>query len=129
MSSHPKEDAAERSEPEALSGLATSTCSPLLVPADKVFQWGQPCPYCGGKITAQCEGWVEEDDGTWSADMIHMDCSSEPDIDSDEWDQWCADHGDGDYCDAWHRLSERILAVMRRKFRFIMENTKADSPR
>lgn len=35
MSSHPEKDAAERSEPTALSGLATSTCSLL------------PCPFCG----------------------------------------------------------------------------------
>ena len=38
MSSHPKKDAAERSEPEALSGLATSTCSlPEVVQTAFVF--------------------------------------------------------------------------------------------
>lgn len=92
-----------------------------LVTPDKVFRMKNPCPYCGGKISFKATGWVQEDDG-WAADMGDVYCDSEPDIDSDEWDDWCSLHGDHDFREAWHRRHDAILAYLKRNVRFQMDD-------
>lgn len=63
MSSHTAKDSAERSEPTALSGLATSTCSPPAI----------LCPECHGfggddenDVCENCEGFGEIEDPKFS---------------------------------------------------------------
>lgn len=91
-------------------------------PTDHLFRMKNPCPYCGGKITFRATGWVQEEDGTWSADMGDLECSTEPDIDSDEWWDWHHSHGSHDYGDAWHRRQEAVIAALRKRVRFQMDD-------
>ena len=90
-------------------------------PSDHVFSLKTPCPYCGGRITFRATGWVQEDDGSWSAESGDMECSSEPDIATAEWHNWVAVHGDNDFGDAWHRLHDGIIAVLHDKVRFKLD--------
>lgn len=56
------------------------------------------CPYCDTKLTASFTGWSEADDGSgWIADEVTLDCETEPDMDSDEWEDWWASHSDMPY--------------------------------
>lgn len=60
------------------------------VPADIAV-----CPYCEARLTAQAQGWTETEPGSgvWAVDLLDMDCDSEPDIDSQAWDDWFEHHG------------------------------------
>lgn len=85
---------------------------------DQIFHIKPPCPYCGGKLTCTTSAWEQESDGQWVATEIQMDCHNEPDIDSDGWWEWCHNHGEDDYAEAWHLLIERLLRQMKQRFRF-----------
>lgn len=56
------------------------------------------CPYCGGKLVAQCEHWSQTDDGSWLAVHLELDCESEPELDDNDdaslerFDEWLAEH-------------------------------------
>jgi len=116
----------DRPPGDSLDGIVR----PLLDrPADHTFRMKKPCPYCGGKITFRATGWVQEDDGTWAADMGDMECSNEPGIDSDEWDEWNAEHGAHDYNDAWRRHYEGIIAALHRRVRFPLADNRSNAER
>ena len=106
---------------------AAAAGSPLVeVPSDRVFKAKSPCPYCGGEIRCSANGWEQEEDGTWTASDLDIECSNEPPIDSKRWRDWDAEHGrHSDYGDAWYRLHEALVRGLKRRFRFKMEN--ADS--
>ena len=46
------------------------------------------CPYCGAALYIQFEQWGQQEDGSWVAENVHGSCVTEPDILSDEWQQW-----------------------------------------
>lgn len=68
-----------------------------LVSENKQFEFKGACRYCGGDVTAWCEGWEQDDAGNWKADTVATQCSTEPDIDSEEWEDWFASHSDLPY--------------------------------
>ncbi len=50
------------------------------------------CPYCNAQMFVLATGWTEEEEGKpWTVSSIETSCESEPDIDSDAWDEW-GDH-------------------------------------
>jgi len=80
------------------------------------------CPYCEGTLTVQFEGWTQNADGSWSADMIHTECDQEPaNINSDEWDGWLRQHSNMPYV---YQLpvDEKIKAWINRRFMFEIED-------
>lgn len=52
------------------------------------------CPYCDTKLTVQFTAWTQDaTDETWYADSgLEVDCETEPDIESDEFDEWLRQH-------------------------------------
>lgn len=65
-----------------------------LVESDTKFKFRKLCPYCKGNLTYRVTGWVQDDFGLWSADLIECDCSTMPDIegDSDVFNEWVRRH-------------------------------------
>jgi hypothetical protein len=57
------------------------------IPADVAV-----CPYCGAALVARFTAWTEEDDGTWAASEVTVDCVSEPAIDGGNWESWYWQH-------------------------------------
>lgn len=68
-----------------------------IVSDKKEFKFKCLCPYCGGDLTYRCDGWVEDDNGQWMVDSMTSECSTEPDIESDEWEDWFSNHSDMPY--------------------------------
>lgn len=80
------------------------------------------CPICDAPLSKiQARAWNQDADGTWFAAEIEVDCTTEPDIDSDEWEEWFAGHYQTPYID-WLPLEQQILLWMRREFRFEMKD-------
>jgi hypothetical protein len=76
------------------------------------------CPYCDTKLTAQFTGWTEADDGSgWMADEVDWDCESEPDFDSEEYDDWLDQHTEMPYV---YRLPicQKIEKWVNERYRF-----------
>lgn len=92
-----------------------------LIPDDHVFTAKRPCPYCGGEISCSANAWEESDDGYIATDL-DIQCSNEPDLDSEEWNEWDRLHGRCDYNEAWHQLHDRLVNAINRAFRFDMQN-------
>lgn len=70
-----------------------------LVPSGHRFEIPETiakCPYCNTKLYVEAHAWTEENDG-WVAESIEMICETEPDIDSEEWEDWERSHGDMPY--------------------------------
>jgi len=106
-------------------GLASAPCSAIrVVETGHVFRGVKPCPYCGGKLSFSTSEWQQEDDGSWVATEVQIECSNEPDIDSDEWWEWSHNHGDQDYNDAWYSLTGRVLRELRTRVRFNLPNVE-----
>lgn len=88
----------------------------------RVLDWSKdyplrsPCPYCGAKLTMSINATEQQDDGTWAVTDMDIQCASEPDIDEPggKWDNWSADHGQRDFCEAWHDLHERLVRNLKR---------------
>lgn len=79
------------------------------------------CPYCDGTLTVQFEGWTQNEDQSWSVDLIHTDCDQEPaNLGSDEWEGWIRQHSDMPYV---YQLpvDERIKAWINKRFKFDIE--------
>jgi len=86
-----------------------------------------PCPYCGKKLVAEVDEWTQEPDGSWTAQTLDITCTSEPDIDGDEWEGWWAGHSQ-DYCQGWHGIHDRLIAYLKRTTRFDMGDARATGP-
>lgn len=50
------------------------------------------CPYCHASLEFQATSWDEGGDGRWRVDSGDTTCTAEPDIDSDEWNDWWEHH-------------------------------------
>lgn len=85
------------------------------------------CPYCGDRLMAQCEQWGQDDDGTWVADGLHLDCVSEPDLDDDDeaslekWNDWLDQHTYMPYV-YWLPVDLKVTAWVNKHFRFKMDH-------
>ena len=62
--------------------------SVYFVAEDKEFKFKGLCPYCNGDLTYRCNGWEQDEHGLWMADTFDVECSTEPDMDSEEWEDW-----------------------------------------
>ncbi len=79
------------------------------------------CPYCGARVTAFFEGWSQNEDGAWSADIMHLDCEGEPaELESDAWEGWLQQHSDMPYV-YMLPVEERVRAWVNRHFVFEIE--------
>lgn len=76
------------------------------------------CPICGGALfitgVNACE---QEDNGDWIASEIDIDCENEPDIDSDEWEDWHRWHYSQPYTD-WLPIDRQILRAVQNRYYF-----------
>lgn len=80
------------------------------------------CPICGAQLAViESRAWNQDEDGTWFATEVDIECTTEPDIDADEWEDWHAGHYRTPYID-WLPLEQRILQWMRREFRFNLKD-------
>lgn len=116
----------ESQKPPAGPELGAVTGSPpAVVPSDRRFTTKDSCPYCGGEIACTAHAWEQDDDGSWYATDLDIECSNEPPIDSRKWDVWDYNHGHHDWNTAWHNLHESLVRGLKERFRFEMENAAA----
>ena len=81
------------------------------------FKHETKCPYCNKNLICSIDGMIEDDEGRWMADSILMDCETEPDIDSDEWEKWFDLHSD--MTDVYMLpVMERALSDINSNYRF-----------
>lgn len=74
------------------------------------------CPICGGALFIAAVNGAEVDDtGEWIATDIDIDCEKEPDIDSDEWENWHKWHYSMPYVD-WLPIHQHILRAVRKRY-------------
>lgn len=85
------------------------------------------CPKCDAPIAADIDEWKQQDDGTWTASMggIHINCTTEPDIDRKEWREWLDWHWSTPYID-WLPLEERMRRWVNDHYRFDMDKDLDD---
>jgi hypothetical protein len=90
------------------------------------------CPYCDGDVPlyAECESWHQRDDGTWEADGIRLECTSEPELEEgcdeateDAWQDWLDAHTVMPYV-YWLPVDRRVLSWINKNFRFDVEESK-----
>lgn len=93
----------------------------IFVPADKEFKFKGLCPYCKGDLTYQCNGWQMDENGLWMADTFDMSCSTSPDIDSKEWEDWINIHSYMPYVNQLP-VDERVKASINKRYRFSLKN-------
>lgn len=105
----------EADKPAFLVGAVIGGFS--IVPEDKEFKFKGLCPYCQGDLTYRCNGWEQDENGLWMADSFDMECSTEPDMESEEWEDWMDNHSDMPYV---HQLpvDERVKASINKRYRF-----------
>jgi len=81
------------------------------------------CPYCGGTLSASFTAWTQEDDGSWSAEEIDLECDTMPDLAEDNpssleaWDEWHARHSYMPYV-YWLPVTVAVLRWINRRYRF-----------
>lgn len=95
-----------------------------IVPARHCFEIPESlakCPYCEAKLYAHCNAWSQEEDGTWIAEEMEVDCDSEPDIDSGKWKAWFREHSDMPYVH-WLPVRNTIEAWINQNYRFNVED-------
>jgi hypothetical protein len=81
------------------------------------------CPICGARLYASCDSWVEEGDEEeviWKAESLNIDCETEPDIKSDEWEDWMAEHYSMPYVD-WLPVECHIVEWVNKHFEWMLE--------
>lgn len=80
------------------------------------------CPICGDKIyISEVSAWEQEDDGTWTAETVKIDCVTSPDYgtseDEDEMDSFLRSHWSMPYVD-WLPLEKVVTAWVNKRFRW-----------
>jgi len=80
------------------------------------------CPICGEKVVFEgTHCWERDDaDGTWYATEVSINCVTEPDIDSEDWEDWHNGHWNMPYVD-WLPLTQAVLVWLKRNYRFVIE--------
>lgn len=89
----------------------------FIVSEDKEFKFKNLCPYCKGNLTYRCNGWEQDDNGLWMADSFDMECSTEPDMESDEWEDWMQQHSEMPYVYQF-QVDEKVKDFINKKYRF-----------
>lgn len=76
----------------------------FLVSEDKEFKFKNLCPYCKGNLTYRCNGW-------------DIECSTKPDMESDDWEDWIHQHSEMPYV---YQLpvDEKVKDFINKKYRF-----------
>lgn len=93
----------------------------ILIPSDKTFKFKKLCPYCKGDLTYTCNGWEEDDYGDWISDgSFDVECSTMPDIESEEWDEWMEQHSDMPYVNQLP-VDNAVKRYINKKYRFLIE--------
>jgi hypothetical protein len=75
------------------------------------------CPYCDERLFCQPTAWEQDDDGSWYASESGLECWSEPDIDDEEWLDWCAEHTSMPYV-YWLPVDMKVIDWLKTKYRF-----------
>jgi hypothetical protein len=75
------------------------------------------CPICGAALVITLEACELDDDETWKASEIHVECTTEPDLDDAAWQSWHNGHYAMPYVD-WLPLNLALLAWLRHTYRF-----------
>jgi len=78
------------------------------------------CPICKAKLFVYCEHWEEHPDGAWIAASINMECETEPDIDSEDWNDWFSGHYSMPYVD-WLPVEQKLLVWINKNYRWHLE--------
>lgn len=93
----------------------------VLISADLPLTLPAPCPICGAKVhlTHVTEWGV--DDGR--IESIEMECETEPDIESDEWEEWFQRHYHMPYVD-WLPYHERAIRWLNKRYRYEWTTTE-----
>lgn len=76
------------------------------------------CPICKAEVVLHSIDQLEQlRRGMWIASEVAIGCVTEPDIESEEWEDWMAAHYSMPYVD-WLPLEVAILRWVRRRYRF-----------
>ncbi|MFQ6333224.1 DUF4031 domain-containing protein [Methylophilus sp. 3sh_L] len=76
------------------------------------------CPICGKPLLLNAgEGCEQDANGEWIATEIELLCTSEPEFNSPDWDDWYRWHYSMPYVD-WLPLEQRVLRAVRKKYFF-----------
>jgi hypothetical protein len=67
------------------------------------------CPICGRAVVIDdIDEWEEDDAGLLPSECgLHIECETEPDIDSPEWESWFREHWSTPYID-WLPVEHRV---------------------
>ena len=87
---------------------------PLPIPSDLAV-----CPICGGKlIIVDVDAWyLEEQTGLWIAETVYVECEHEPDIESDDWEDFDNGHYSMPYVD-WLPIIVKIEQWFQKHYRY-----------
>lgn len=91
-----------------------------LVSEEKKFTFKKLCPYCKANLTYVAEGWVQDDEGRWMADSLDVQCHNEPEIDSEEWEEWLTAHSDMPYVHQFP-VDKSALDWINERYRFKLD--------
>ena len=74
------------------------------------------CPVCGKEIIIEDVDEWDAENGCVTETGLHFTCSTEPDIDSEDWDRWFNIHYNMPYVD-WLPLQDRVWMWFNANFR------------
>jgi hypothetical protein len=105
-----------------------------IVEAEKEFKFKKLCPYCKGNLTYVANGWDADTETKyprklkkalkkkynwplWIATTFDCDCSTMPDFESDEFDDWMNWHSEMPYV---HQLpvDQQVERYIKKRYRF-----------
>lgn len=75
------------------------------------------CPKCDASLVAHFEEWTEETDALWVCETAKLDCTTGPDIGSEEWEEWFTWHYAMPYVD-WLPLEIKVGQWVNQRYRF-----------
>jgi hypothetical protein len=76
----------------------------------------RPCPICGAKVyLTDIDEWGADDGEIIGA---HFDCETEPDIDSDEWEDWHNGHYHMPYVD-WLPWEVKVMEWLNARYHYL----------
>lgn len=107
---------------EGLGGVADARTHGLLIvlPMDAVIPVASAiavCPICAAALVITLEACELDDNDTWQASEIHVECTTEPDMEDAAWEPWQLWHYAMPYVD-WLPLEQTLLAWLRCTHRF-----------
>lgn len=88
------------------------------------------CPYCDAitPLYAEAESWEQQDDGSWIASGIRLECTSEPELEEgateateEAWQDWLNRHSYMPYV-YWLPVDRKALAWINSRHRFRIED-------